>query len=99
MLIKYRFSINGHYVSPTYKDDLAKDYALEPQQRFYRSELSGALKFMKDDFDWIMSQPFDSEYVVLLEKSNDGGLTWTNYYTGALWSHNKSSIGPSSQGP
>ncbi len=85
MLIKYRFSINGHPVSPIYKDDLAKEYALEPQQRFYRAELSGALKFMKDDFDWIMSQPFDTEYVVLLEKSNDGGLTWTNYYTGVFF--------------
>lgn len=85
MLIKYRFSINGHHVHPSYKDDLAKDYALEPQQRFYRADLSGALKFMKDDFDWIMSQPFDTEYVVLLEKSNDGGLTWTNYYTGVFF--------------
>lgn len=85
MLIKYRFSINGHYVSPTYKDDLAKDYALEPQQRFYRADLSGALKFMKDDFDWIMSQPFETEYVVLLEKSNDGGLTWDAYYTGSFF--------------
>lgn len=85
MLIKYRFSINGHPVSPIYKDDLAKEYSLEPQQRFYRAELSGTLKFMKDDFDWIMSQPFDTEYVVLLEKSNDGGLTWTNYYTGVFF--------------
>lgn len=85
MLIKYRFSINGHYVSPTYKDDLAKDYALEPQQRFYRADLSGALKFMKDDFDWIMSQPFETEFLVLIEKSNDGGLTWTNYYTGVFF--------------
>ena len=85
MLIKYRFSINGHPVNPIYKDDLSKDYALEPQQKFYRAELSGALKFMKDDFDWIMSQPFNTEYVVLLEKSNDGGLTWTNYYTGVFF--------------
>lgn len=85
MLIKYRFSINGHYVNPSYKDDLAKDYALEPQQRFYRADLSGALKFMRDDFDWIMDQPFDTEYVVLLEKSNDGGLTWANYYTGVFF--------------
>lgn len=85
MLIKYRFSINGHYVKPTYKDDLAKDYALEPQQRFYRADLSGALKFMKDDFDWIMSQPFETEFLVLIEKSNDGGLTWTNYYTGVFF--------------
>lgn len=85
MLIKYRFSINGHQVSPTYKDGLSKDYALEPQQRFYRAELSGSLKFMKEDFDWIMNQDFDTEYIVLLEKSNDGGITWGNYYTGVFF--------------
>lgn len=85
MLIKYRFSINGHAVNPIYKDDLSKDYALEPQQRFYRSELSGALKFLKDDFDWIMAQSFETEYIVLVEKSNDGGLTWNAYYTGSFF--------------
>lgn len=85
MLIKYRFSINGHAVNPIYKDDLSKDYALEPQQRFYRSELSGALKFLKADFDWIMAQPFETEYIVLVEKSNDGGLTWNAYYTGSFF--------------
>ena len=68
MLIKYRFSINGHAVNPIYKDDLSKDYALEPQQRFYRSELSGALKFLKADFDWIMTQSFQTEFIVLVEK-------------------------------
>ena len=85
MLIKYRFSINGHAVNPIYKDDLSKDYALESQQRFYRSELSGALKFLKADFDWIMSQSFETEYIVLVEKSNDGGLTWNAYYTGSFF--------------
>ena len=85
MLIKYRFSINGHAVDPIYKDDLSKDYALEPQQRFYRSELSGALKFLKADFDWIMAQSFETEYIVLVEKSNDGGLTWNAYYTGSFF--------------
>lgn len=85
MLIKYRFSINGHAVNPIYKDDLSKDYALEPQQRFYRSELSGALKFLKDDFDWVMAQSFETEYIVLVEKSNDGGLTWNAYYTGSFF--------------
>lgn len=85
MLIKYRFSINGHTVNPIYKDDLSKDYALEPQQRFYRTELSGALKFLKSDFDWIMAQSFETEYIVLVEKSNNGGLTWANYYTGSFF--------------
>ena len=85
MLIKYRFSINGHAVNPIYKDDLSKDYALESQQRFYRAELSGILKFLKNDFDWIMTRSFETEYIVLVEKSNDGGLTWNAYYTGSFF--------------
>lgn len=85
MLIKYRFSINGRLVSPIYKDDLSKDYALEPQQKFYRAELSGVLKFIKEDFDWIMAQSFQTEFIVLVEKSNDGGATWSDYFKGSFF--------------
>jgi hypothetical protein len=85
MLIKYRFSINGHSVTPSYKDGITKDYKLEPQQRFYRADLSGSLKFMRDDYEWILAQDFEDELILLIEKSNDGGLTWSNYYTGAFY--------------
>ena len=85
MLIKYRFSINGTPVNPIYKDDLSKDYALEPQQRFYRAELSGVLKFLKGDFDLIMAPSLETEFVLLVEKSNDGGTTWANYFTGSFF--------------
>lgn len=85
MLIKYKFSINGHSVNPFYKDDISKDYELESQQRFYRASLSGSLKFLKLDFEWLVAQPFNTEFVLLIEKSNDGGIVWTNYLTGAFY--------------
>lgn len=85
MLIKYRFSINGRAVTPSYKDGLSKDYKVEPQQRFYRADLSGSLKFMRGDFEWILAQDFETEFVLLIEKSNDGGLTWSSYYTGVFY--------------
>lgn len=88
MLIKYRFSINGHNVNPSYKDDMSKEYELESQQRFYRASLVGGLKFLKADYDWLVAQPFATEFVLLIEKSNDGGLTWANYLTGSFYKTN-----------
>jgi len=85
MLIKYRFSINSHYVNPIWKDDVQKEYELESQQRFYRAQLSGKINFIRDDFDWLDGQAFDTEFVFLVEKSNDEGQTWTDYWTGKFF--------------
>lgn len=83
MPIKYRFSIDGQSVSPIYSDDLAKEYTMEPGQRFYRATLSGKLTFIKGDFDWLDSQPFETEFVLLIEMYN--GSTWSDYWTGKFY--------------
>lgn len=80
--ILYRFSINGHSVKPTYKNDLAKEYELESSQQFFRAKLSGKLSFIKEDFDWLDQQDFETEFILLLEESFDGGKTWKEYYKG-----------------
>lgn len=85
MLIKYRFSINGRSVTPIWKDEVQKEYELESQQRFYRAQLSGKIALIKDDFDWANSQSFDTEFVFLIEKSNDLGQTWVDYWTGKFF--------------
>ena len=85
METKYRFSINGVSVSPSFKDDTSKEYALESGQRFFRATISGEWKFMNSDFDWIMNQPYETEFVFLIEKSSDFGITWTNYYEGTFY--------------
>lgn len=69
-------------VSPIYKDDLAKDLELETNQRFYRAKLSGKLSFVRDDFDYINTQVFDTTFNVLIEQSYDCGQTWERYYKG-----------------
>lgn len=74
--------LEGHPVKPIYKDDLAKEYELETNQRFYRAKLSGKLSFIRDDYDYINNKPFDTTFLLLIEKSNDGGKTWTSYYSG-----------------
>ncbi|NQU52435.1 MAG: hypothetical protein HQ522_07835 [Bacteroidetes bacterium] len=83
MLIKYRFSINGYYVKPIWKDDTSKDYELESGQRFYRAKLSGKLVFIRDDYDWLQAQAFDTEFVLLIEQYVNS--VWSNYWQGVFW--------------
>ena len=85
MLIKYRYSINDYYVNPVVKEDLSKDYELETQQRFYRAGLSGGFKLVKDNYDWLNAQAFETEFVFLIEKSNDNGQTWSDYWKGKFY--------------
>lgn len=74
--------IAPYTVHPNYKDDLAKEYELETNQRFYRAKLSGKLSFIRDDYDYINNKPFDTTFLLQIEKSNDGGKTWSPYYSG-----------------
>lgn len=74
--------IAPYIVHPNYKDDLAKEYESETNQRFYRAKLSGKLSFIRDDYDYINNKPFDTTFLLLIEISNDGGKIWTSYYSG-----------------
>ena len=47
---------------PVYKDDLAVEYKHESGEQFMRASLSGSLSFVRDDFGFIDSQPFDTEF-------------------------------------
>ena len=55
--------LQGQTVHPIYKDDLAKEYELETNQRFYRAKLSGKITFVRDDYDYINRQSFDNEFL------------------------------------
>lgn len=65
---------------PIYSDDLTLDYELESNQRFYRAKLSGKLTFVREDYAIIMAAAFDSTYYLYIEKSDDIGVTWAQYY-------------------
>lgn len=72
--------------NPVYKDDLAKEFELETNQRFYRTKLSGKISFIRDDYDYINNQPFETQFQLLIRKSNDGGRTWgQNYFKGKFF--------------
>ena len=74
--------LQGQTVHPIYKDDLAKEYELETNQRFYRAKLSGKITFVRDAFDYINRQSFDNEFLYCIEKSDNGGRTWFQYFQG-----------------
>lgn len=86
MTPKYRFYLqkgedgDKQAVNPIYKDDLSLDYELETNQRFYRAKLSGKLNFVRSDYDLIDSAPFDTEFFLYIEKSDDWGQTYSQYH-------------------
>ena len=78
--------ITSRVCNPVYKDDLAKEFELETNQRFYRTKLSGKISFIRDDYDYINNQPFETQFQLLIRKSNDGGRTWgQNYFKGKFF--------------
>lgn len=86
MTPKYRFFLQigedgtKQTVRPNYKDDLTLDYELETNQRFYRAKLSGKINFVRADYDIINDAPFDCEFFLYIEKSDDWGQTYNQYY-------------------
>lgn len=84
-MTQYRFSINSRKVKPIYGNDVRKDISMESGERYFRADLIGTITFVSPDYDWIMSQPFTTEFVVLIEKSSDTGLTWSEYFTGKFY--------------
>ena len=89
---KYRFFIyfnddpaGAIPVHPNYKDDIAKEYGLENNQRFFRAKLSGKISFLRGEFDFIMLQPFETQFNVLIERSDDWGQTWVFEFLGKFF--------------
>lgn len=69
-------------VTPTYKNDLSKEYELESNQQFFRQKLSGKLAFIREDYDFLNQQDFNTEFILLLQESSDGCKTWSDFYRG-----------------
>lgn len=86
-IYKFELSANGttQRAYPIYKDDLAIDYELESNEEFYRAKLSGKLTFERNDYTFIVSQAFDTQYSVVIYISYDAGKTWAQYWTGTFW--------------
>ena len=70
---------------PVYKDDLAKDFEKESNQEFFRAKLSGKLTFQSLDYDFIVAQPFDFQFILEIFISYNAGQSWTSYWRGTFW--------------
>lgn len=76
------FAAGTRQVFPVYKDDLALEYQMENNERFYRAKLSGNLDFIGADYDYIDTQPFETVFTLEIKRSSDCGTTWSTYWTG-----------------
>lgn len=70
---------------PVYKDDLAKDFEKESGQEFFRAKLTGKLTFESDDYTFIVSKAFDTQFVLEIFISYNAGQSWTSYWRGTFW--------------
>lgn len=75
-------------VAPIYGDDLAIEWAKESGEQFYRAKLSGNLSFVGADYDWIMSQAFDTVIYVTIRQSSNSPVenlkTWATLWSGSF---------------
>lgn len=85
----YKFELTGGETTqrafPIYKDDLAKDFEKESNQEFFRAKLSGKLTFESDDYTFIVSRAFDTQFVLEIFISYNAGQNWTSYWRGTFW--------------
>ena len=86
-IYKFNLSVNGtsQQAYPLYDNGLAKDYALQSGEQFFRASLSGNLTFVGPDFDRINGAVFDAQFGVEILISYDAGQTWATYWTGEFW--------------
>ena len=85
----YKFQLSAGSATqrafPVYKDDLAKDFEKESNQEFFRAKLSGKLTFQSDDYTFIVSKAFDTQFVLEIFISYNAGQSWTSYWRGTFW--------------
>lgn len=72
-------------VKPIYSDELSIDVSKETNEEFFRKSLSGKLTFVREDFDFINSQDFESEFELRILISRNLGESFAQYWTGKFW--------------
>ena len=85
----YKFQLSAGAATqqafPVYKNDLAKDFEKESNQEFFRAKLSGKLTFQREDYTFIVSKTFDTQFVLEIFISYNAGQSWTSYWRGTFW--------------
>lgn len=67
-------NVNAH---PLYNNDFSLEYELQNGQQFYRQKVSGKLTFCREDYEYIMSKPFDEKMLLtVLQRNKYGTFQW-----------------------
>lgn len=82
---EYNGVTNNYAVYPLRKADLAKDYELQQNQKFFRAKLSGKLLFSRADYAIIANAKFETKFTLVISISWNNGQTWTEYWRGEFW--------------
>lgn len=82
---EYNGVTNNYAVYPLFKSDLAKDYELQQNERFFRAKLNGKLTFSRNDYVTIANANFETRFVLVVSISWDNGQTWAEYWRGEFW--------------
>ena len=79
MIGDYTFKINDIDCDPAYSDDLKLDYTLRQGEYYHNVSLSGELTFVREDYDYIMAQPFDTRFNISIYYKT--ALYFSGYFT------------------
>ena len=88
---RYRFTLADRTVAatrsviPVWKDDLALEYQREQGQMFFRRKLNGKLTFVGPDAEWILQRGYSHEIGVTMDRSDDNGVVWSEYWVGHFY--------------
>jgi hypothetical protein len=82
---KLTIGVTTYDVHPVYKDDMALDFQHETGQMFFRGSLSGKMNFVADDAALIIGAPFTTEFILTIDSSVDGGLTWAEFHVAKFY--------------
>lgn len=80
-----QYSTQTHEAFPIWKDDLTLDYAFEQNQQFRRTALSTNIKFVGDDYTWIMNRPFGVKILLTIKAQWTHGAAYEDYWHGAFY--------------
>ena len=84
MNVQYRWKMSAYGgifdVHPVYKDDLTLNYERETGQQFFRAKLSSKITLVGQDAHRVISSPFSTDFQILIQKSTNMGISWSDYY-------------------
>lgn len=82
---EYNGVTNNYAVNPLRKADLAKDYELQQNEKFYRAKLSGKLLFSRADYAIIANANFETKFTLVISISWNNGQSLAEYWRGEFW--------------